>query len=76
MRCTKIPKIGISDHCPTVVIYKDTFGRKYTHITIKYRSEKNIDKVNFLHDLEKCQWDVLDNILNVDKALEHWYQLF
>ncbi len=38
--CTKVPKIGISDHYPTVVVYKDTFGRKHTHTTIKYRSEK------------------------------------
>ncbi len=33
--CTKVPKIDISDHYPTVVVYKDTFGRKHTHITIQ-----------------------------------------
>ncbi len=34
VRCTKVPQIGISDHYPTVVVYKDTFGRKHAHITI------------------------------------------
>ncbi len=29
VRCTKVPKIGISDHYRTVVVYKDTFGRYY-----------------------------------------------
>ncbi len=76
VRCTKVPKTGISDHYPTVVVYKDTFRRKHTHITIKYRSEKNLDEDNFLLDLENCEWDILDNIVNVDKALEHWYQMF
>ncbi len=47
LRCTKVPNIGISDHYPTVVVYKDIFGRKNTHITIKYKSEKNFDKDNF-----------------------------
>ncbi len=75
VRCTKVPKICISDHYPTVVVYKDTFGIKHTHITIKYRREKNFDKDNFLLDLENCEWDVLDNIINVDKALEHCYQM-
>ncbi len=41
MRCTKVPKIGISDHYPTEVVYKkDIFGEKHTHVTNKYRSEK------------------------------------
>ncbi len=44
VRCTKVPKIGISDHYPSVVVYKDTFRRKHNHSTIKYRSEKNFDK--------------------------------
>ncbi len=76
VRCTKVQKIGISDNYPTVVVYKDTFGRKHTHITIKYRSEKNVDKDNILHDLEDCDRDVHDNIVNVDKALKYWYQMF
>ncbi len=76
VRCTKDPKIGISDHSPTVVVYKDNFGRKGTHITIKYRSEKNFDKDNYLLDLANCEWVVLDNVVNVNKALEHWYQMF
>ncbi len=72
VRSTKVPKIGISDHYPTVVGYKDTFGRKHTHTTIKYRSENNFDKDNFLLDLKNCEWDVLDNIVNVDKALVYF----
>ncbi len=40
VRCTKVPKIGISDHYPTVVVYKDTF-------TIKYRSGKTLIKTIF-----------------------------
>ncbi len=71
VRYTKVSKIGITDHYPTVVVYRDTFGSKHTHITIKYRSENNFDKNNFLFDLENYEWDVLDNIVNVDKALEH-----
>ncbi len=73
VRSTKVPKIGISDHYPTVVVYKDTFRRKNTHIIIKYRSEKNFDRNNFLLDLENCEWDVLDKIVKVEKALEHYY---
>ncbi len=71
MRCTKVPKIGISDHYPRVVVYKDTFGWKHTHITVKYRSETNFNNDNCLHDLENCELDILDNILNVDKVLEY-----
>ncbi len=57
VRYTQVPKIGISDHYPTILVYKDTFGRKHIHITIKYRSEKNFDKDNFLHDLSNCGWN-------------------
>ncbi len=42
VRSIKVPKISLSDHYPTVVVYKDTFGRRHTHITIKYRSEKKL----------------------------------
>ncbi len=76
VRCTTALKIGISDHYLTELIYKDTFARKHIHISIKCRSEKNFDKDNFVYDLDKCESDVLDNSLNVDKAIEHWYQMF
>ncbi len=33
VRCTKVPKIGTSDHYPTVVAYKDPFRIKHIHIT-------------------------------------------
>ncbi len=47
VRYTKVPKIGISDHYPTVIVYRDTFGIKHTHVTIKYRSEKTLIKTIF-----------------------------
>ncbi len=34
------------------------------------------DTDNFFLYLDNCEWDILDNIVNVDKALEHWYQMF
>ncbi len=32
-------------------------------------------KTILILDLEYCEWDVLDNIVNVDKTLDHWYQM-
>ncbi|CAB4032557.1 Hypothetical predicted protein [Paramuricea clavata] len=35
IRSVKVPRIGISDHYPTCVVFKDSFGRKHSHTTIK-----------------------------------------
>ncbi len=48
VRCTKVPKIGLSDHFPTIVVYKGSFGIKNMHITIKFRSYKEFDKDTLL----------------------------
>ena len=76
MRCTKVAKIGISDHFPTIAVFKDSFGNKQTHTSIKYRCYKNFDDDKFLNDLENAPWEEIESIENVDEALEYWYKLF
>ncbi len=36
VRCTKVPIIGLSDHFPTIIVYKDSFGTKSMQTTIKF----------------------------------------
>ncbi len=76
VRCTKVAKIGISDHFPTIAVFKDSFGNKQTHISIKYRCYKNFDDSKFLNDLENAPCEEIETIENVDEALEYWYKLF
>ncbi len=76
MRCTKVAKIGISDHFHTIAVFKDSFGNKQTHTSIKYRCYKNFDDDKFLNDLENALWVEIETIENVDEALEYWYKLF
>ncbi len=71
VRCTKVPKIGLSDHFPTIVVYKDSFGTKNMHTTIKCRSYKECDKDTFLEDL---QWSVLDSLSNINDVLDIFYK--
>ncbi len=53
VRCTKVPKIGLSDHFTTIVVYKDSFGTKIMHTTIKLRSYKEFDKDTTYRGLRK-----------------------
>ena len=76
VRCTKIPKIGISDHYPTIVVYRDSFGYKNMHTSIKYRSYKDFNKDTFLQDLMSVQWSVLDTLSDINEALSKWYDMF
>ncbi len=76
VRYTKVVKIGISDHFRTAAVFKDSFGNKQTHTSIKYRCYKNFDDDRFLNDLENSQWEEIETIENVDEALEYWYKLF
>ncbi len=34
-RSTKVLKIGLNNHFPPIVVYKDSFRHKHTHISIK-----------------------------------------
>ena len=47
VRTVKVPKLGLSDHYPTCIAFKDGFGTKHCHTNIKYRSFKNLKKNNF-----------------------------
>ena len=47
IRSVKVPRIGLSDHYPTCIVFKESFGRKHSHTTIKYRCYKNFDEKAF-----------------------------
>ncbi len=76
MRCIQVTKLCISDHFPTIAVFKDSFGNKQTHMSIKYRCYKNFDDDIFLNDLKNVLWEEIETIENVDEALEYWYKLF
>jgi hypothetical protein len=67
---------SLSDHYPTCVVFKESFGRKYSHTTIKYRCYKNFNEEAFCKDLSQIPWDTIDIFDYVDNALEAWYNLF
>ncbi|CAB3996029.1 Hypothetical predicted protein [Paramuricea clavata] len=73
---SKIPKIGLSDHYPTCTVFKDSFGRKHSHNTIRYRCYKNFDEEIFCKDLAQIPWDIIDVFDDVDDALDAWYNLY
>ena len=72
----KVPKIGLSDHYPTCVVFKDGFGTKHCHTSIKYRSFKNFDEKQFLEDLNQCKWSSINEENEIDTNLDIWYDLF
>ena len=76
VRNVDVPKIGLSDHYPTCVVFKNNFGTKRCHSTIKYRSFKNFDQKQFLDDLNQCPWNSINSTENIDNMLEIWYTLF
>ncbi|CAB4017336.1 Hypothetical predicted protein [Paramuricea clavata] len=53
VRAVKVPKIGLSDHYPTCVVFKDGFGSKHCHTSIKYRSFKYFDHNLFVGIIDK-----------------------
>jgi hypothetical protein len=71
----KVPKIGLSDHYPTCVVFKENFGSKYRHTSIKYRSFKNFDQDKFFNDLNRCPWDSIEETNDIEHKLEIWYNL-
>ena len=38
VRAVKVAKIGLSDHYPICAVFKSSFGSKYCHTSITYRS--------------------------------------
>ena len=42
---------------------------------MKYRSFKNFDQDMFLEDLNRCTWDSIKDINDVDHNVEMWYNL-
>ncbi len=43
VRCTKVPKIGLSDQFPTIVVNKGSFGTKNIHTTIEFDKDKLLE---------------------------------
>ena len=74
VRAVKVPKIGLSDHYPTCVVFKEDFG-SHRHTNIKYRSFKNVDQDKFLNDLNRCPWDSIKETNDIEHNLEFWYNL-
>ena len=60
VRAVKVPKLGLSDHYPTCIVFKDGFGTKHCHTSIKYRSFKNFKEKRFLEDLNQCRWSAVN----------------
>ncbi len=75
VRAVKVPKIGLSDHYPTCVVFKENFGSKHRHTSIKYRSFKNFDQDKFFNDLNRCPWDSIEETNDIEHNLEIWYNL-
>ncbi len=57
-------------------MFKDSFGSKHTHTSIKLRCYKHFNEERFIEDFENAQWEQLQYIDNVDESLEQWYKLF
>ena len=62
VRAVKVPKICLSDHYPICVVFKENFGYKHSHTSMKYRSFKNVDQDMFLEDLNRCTCDSITEI--------------
>ncbi len=76
VRAVKVAKISISDHFPPIAVFKDSFGSKHTHTSIKYRCYKKINEERFIEDLENALWEQLQYIVNIDESLGQWYKMF
>ncbi len=76
IRNKKVPHIGLSDHLPTCIVMKDSFGYKRTHTSIKYRCYKNFNENDFISDLEQVPWDIIYATDDVDDTLSTWHKLF
>ncbi len=76
VRAVKVAKISISDHFPTIAVFKDLFGSKHTHTSIKYSCYKHFNKERFIEDFEIAPWEQLQYIDNVDESLGQWYKMF
>ncbi len=69
VRAVEVAKINISDHFPTIAVFKDSFGSKHTHTSIKYRCYKTFNEERFIEDLDNAPWEQLQYIDNVDESL-------
>ena len=70
-------QIGISDHFAVFCNRKINASlKKNSHKSIKYRSFKHFDEINFLHDLQLVPWSNIDEFENMDDKLEAWYAFF
>ncbi len=76
VRAVRVAKISISDHFPTIAVFKDSFGSKHTHTSIKYRYYINFNEERFIEDLENAPWEQLQYIDNVDESLGQCYKMF
>ncbi len=51
VRNTKVPNIWLSDHFPTCIVLKDSFGHKQSHTSIKFRSYKQFEPEKYFNHL-------------------------
>ena len=75
---THVPPIGLSDHCPVVVVRKHngSYAKMDTHRTIKYRNFKNFNEQKFQEDLHNTPWNILEMIDDPNERLEMWESMF
>ena len=72
-----VPKYSISDHYPVCVTRKlNPKVLKYEHLNIEYRSFKNFNETEFIVDLARTPFYLVENLDDVDEATDLWYQLF
>ena len=76
-----VSRESLSDHFPVYFSIILKYLRKDTkesgiHKQITYRQTKKIDWIKFTASLAECNWNILQDILNPDKALETWHEMF
>ena len=73
-----ISDVSLSDHCPVYTCRKLCGLSKNSdvHIQVRYRSFKDFDEKNFLHDLRNAPWYLLNSEKEVENAFEKWVRIF
>ena len=66
---------AISDHSIVYCTIKSGVS-KAPPKTIEYRSYRTFDRNSFIQDLKSIDWDIIDEIQDLDAAVETWNTLF
>ena len=73
---TKVAKIALSDHYPTVIVRNLCRRNINQHISTKYRCFKKFDEEKFLDDPTNVPWLILDTFTDPNDVLDIWYILY